>query len=172
MQKGSEQMAQDMYEQLTTYIIANQEKFYRLAYTYVGNRESALDVVQNAICKALENYGDLRNEKAMKTWFYRILVNESFNFLRKNKKEIAYEPAELPETVYEEPAYEAGLNFFKEISALPEDQQTVITLHYFEELTLHEIAQVTGVNLNTVKTRLYSALRKLRVMVQGKERCV
>lgn len=85
-------MARDQYGRLTEYIIENQQKFYRVAYTYVRNRENALDVVQNAVCKALENYGSLKREDAMKTWFYRILVNESLNFLRKNKREIVCEP--------------------------------------------------------------------------------
>lgn len=165
-------MAQDMYGTLTAYIIENQQRFYRVAYTYVQNRENALDVVQNAICKALENYGSLRNEKAMKTWFYRILVNESLSYLRRCKREIVCEPAELPEEVYEEPAYEAGLTLFREVEKLPESMKTVVTLHFFEELTLKEIAQVTGVNLNTVKTRLYSALKRLKYVVEEEEKCV
>ncbi|MGN1147584.1 MAG: RNA polymerase sigma factor [Lachnospiraceae bacterium] len=165
-------MAQDMYDKLTAFIVADQQKFYRVAYTYVQNKDSALDIVQNAICKALENYGSLRNEGAMKTWFYRILANESLNYIRKNKREIAYEPAELPEEIYEEPAYEAGLNLFHEVQALPEQMRTVVTLHYFEEMTLKEIAQITGTNLNTVKTRLYSALRRLKGVVREKEECV
>lgn len=165
-------MAQDMYDKLTEFIVADQQKFYRVAYTYVQNKDSALDVVQNAICKALENYGSLRNESAMKTWFYRILANESLNYIRKNKREIAYEPAEFPEEIYVEPAYEAGLNLFHEVQALPEQMRTVVTLHYFEEMTLKEIAQITGVNLNTVKTRLYSALRRLKGVVREKEECV
>ncbi len=165
-------MAEDMYDKLTAYIVADQQKFYRVAYTYVRDKDNALDVVQNAICKALENYGALRNEGAMKTWFYRILVNESLNFIRKNKREVACEPAALPEEIYEEPAYEEGYSLFQAVGNLPEQMQTVITLHYFEELTLKEIAQITGVNLNTVKTRLYSALRKLKVSVQEKEKCI
>lgn len=165
-------MAEDMYNRLTTYIVADQQKFYRVAYTYVRDKDNALDIVQNAICKALENYGTLRNEGAMKTWFYRILVNESLNFIRKNKREIVCEPAALPEEIYEEPAYEEGLGIFLAVQSLPEQMQTVIVLHYFEELTLKEIAQITDVNLNTVKTRLYSALRKLKISVQEKEKCV
>ena len=42
-------MKQDMYPKITAYIIENQNKFYRLAYSYVRNREDALDVVQNAV---------------------------------------------------------------------------------------------------------------------------
>lgn len=165
-------MAQDMYDKLTAYIVADQQKFYRVAYSYVQNPDSALDVVQNAICKALENYGSLRSEAAMKTWFYRIVINEALTYLRKNKREIVFLPEELPEEIYEEPAYEAGIDILKEVEALPEQMKTVVTLHYFEELTLKEVAQVTGMNLNTVKTRLYSALRKLKVTVQEKEKCV
>ena len=165
-------MAADMYEKLTAYIIDGQQQFYRVAYTHVGEREAALDVIQNAICKALENYGSLRNEGAMKTWFYRILINECWNYLRKNKREIAFEPADFPQEIYEEPAFKEGLDLFTEVRTLPEQVKTVIILHYFEELTLKEIAEATGMNLNTVKTRLYSGLRKLKVMIQEKERCL
>lgn len=165
-------MAQDIYDKLTAYIIERQQRFYRVAYTYAGNRDCALDIVQNAVCKALENYKSLRNENAMKTWFYRILVNESLSYIRKNRREITFSPADLPEEIYEEPAYQEGLELFQAVETLPEHLRTIITLHYFEELTLKEIAQITGVNLNTVKTRLYSALRKLKAVVQEKEKVV
>lgn len=52
-----------------------------------------MDVVQNAICKALENYMSMRNPQAVKTWFYRIILNETFGFQRKSAREIAYDPA-------------------------------------------------------------------------------
>lgn len=69
-------MRRDLYDKIVSYILQDQNKFYRLAYSYVRQEEDALDVVQNAICKALEHYGDLKNEQAVRTWFYRILVNE------------------------------------------------------------------------------------------------
>lgn len=159
-------MAQDFYDLLVEYILDNQQKFYRVAYGYVNNRDNALDVVQNAICKALENYGSLRNKDAMKTWFYRILVNESLNFLKKNRREIACEPSEMREEPYHEAAYDMDRSVYEEMNRLPFELQTIIMLHYFEELTLKEISQVTGVNLNTVKTRLYSALGKLKKSMQ------
>ena len=51
------EIKQDLYDYIVAYIVENQNKIYRLAYSYVLNREDALDVVQNAVCKALENYG-------------------------------------------------------------------------------------------------------------------
>ncbi len=79
-------MKQEMFDKAVDYIVENQNKFYRLAYSYVQNKEDALDVVQNAVFKALENCGSLRNEDAVRTWFYRIVVNESLLFLKKRKK--------------------------------------------------------------------------------------
>lgn len=52
-------MKEDFYRKIVDYIIENQNKFYRLAYSYVRNQEDALDVVQSSVCKALEHYGDL-----------------------------------------------------------------------------------------------------------------
>ena len=49
-------MNTDLYEEITAYLIANQNQFYRLAYSYVQNQEDALDVVQNAVCRELEHY--------------------------------------------------------------------------------------------------------------------
>lgn len=159
-------MARDNYDMLVDYIIAIQQKLYRIAYCYVNNREDALDIVQNAICKILENYQDLKNIDAMKTWVYRITVNESLNYIRKHKREIACEPSELKEEIYNEPAYEEGLSLYKEIHSLSQEMQTVVMLYFYEELTLKEISLVTGVNLNTVKTRLYGSLQKLKKMMR------
>lgn len=159
-------MGQNLYDVLVQYIVENQAKLYRIAYCYVNNKDDALDIVQNAICKALENYDSLRNPDAVRTWMYRILVNESLNFIKKNKREIACEPENMAEEIYLEPAYEADVSVYDEVRKLPQELQTVVTLHFYEELTLKEVSQVTGVNLNTVKTRLYSAMRKLRTNME------
>ena len=82
-------MRQEVYDKMTGYIIENQNKFYRLAFSYAHNKEDALDIVQNAVCKALDHYESLKNADALKTWFYRILVNESNYFLKKNNRETA-----------------------------------------------------------------------------------
>jgi RNA polymerase sigma-70 factor (ECF subfamily) len=150
------------YDKLVEYIIQNQNKFYRIAYCYAYQKEAALDIVQNAICKGLENYGGLRNENAIKTWFYRILINECLLYLNKYKREILCEPAEIREDTYYEEAYEAKPEIYQKVCELPEHLKAVVILHYFEELTLKEISQSLDVNLSTVKTRLYTALRRLR----------
>ena len=60
-------MRQKLHEKIVNYILENQEKFYRLAYSYAGSQEDALDIVQNAVCRILENYEGIRNENAIRT---------------------------------------------------------------------------------------------------------
>lgn len=163
-------MRQDIYDMTVAHILENQEKCYRLAYSYVQNKDSALDVVQNAICLALEKCWELKNPGAIKTWFYRIVVNESLMYLRKCRKEIAAGDEEMPEEVWYEPGYEQAAGeaeqIFREVQKLPDEMKMVVILRFYEELSLKEIAEITQTNLNTVKSRLYAALGKLRVNME------
>ena len=93
-------MEQNLYDSVAAYIIENQNRFYRLAYSYVGDREAALDVVQNAILKGLEKCDTLRNQDAVKTWFYRIVVNEALQILRARKREELSADGEVFEQAY------------------------------------------------------------------------
>ena len=77
-----------MREQLIEFLLENQNKFYRYAFTYVHHREHAMDMVQNSFLKALEQIHTLRNPDAMKTWFYRILTNECLQALKKHNGKI------------------------------------------------------------------------------------
>ena len=173
--KGMNEYMSGVYEELTEYIIQNQRQFYRLAYSYVKEEQTALDAVQNAIIKALENYQSLRNREYLKTWFYRIVVNESLNILRKAGRELPCEEESLLETSQEQQlrqdeqygnpetiVTQRPQELYDAILQLPETMQTVIKLYFFEELTLAEISEVTGVNLSTVKYRMYEGLKKLR----------
>ena len=72
-------------KQLMDYLVEDQARFYRLAYSYLHDREEALDAVQTAVCKALEKQDSLRDAGAMRTWFYRILVNVCTDALRHRK---------------------------------------------------------------------------------------
>ncbi len=161
-------MKRDLYDRIVAYIVENQNKFYRLAFSYVQNQEDALDAVQNSVCKALEHYSQIRNEEVIKTWFYRILVNESLKILKERKK-ISGNEEEMASLSYEEKGFEIQDDLHSHISRLDEDTQKIIKLRFFEELSLKEIAQITELNLNTVKAKLYRGLKLLKVEIQEVE---
>ena len=154
-------MDNNIRQQLNEYIIAHQEDFYRLAFSYVKNRDAALDVVQESIVRALSKSDSLRQPEYLKTWVYRILLNECMYHYRRNKRLVP-----LEDTVADGPA-PAGdpaerLDLYAAIDRLDPKEQAIIRLRFFEDMKLEEISRITGVNLNTVKSRLYKSLRKLR----------
>ena len=68
--------------------------------------------------------------------------------------------------IYLEKAYEPALELYEAVRQLAPETQTIIFLHYYEEYTLKEISKITGYNLNTVKSRLYAGLKKLKTIVK------
>ena len=153
-------------QELAEYIEAHQDSFYRVAFTYVKDRDAALDVVQNAVVQALTHIHTLREPAYMRTWFYRIQVNEGLGYLRKNKHCLPVE--ELPEEfASEEGDLAERLDVYRAVSALPPKLRTVVVLRFYEDMPLGDIARVTSTNLNTVKSRLYKALAELRRDMAG-----
>lgn len=158
-------MKRDRYEILVQFILENQENFYRIAFSYLRNKDDALDAVQNAVCKALENYQMLRVDTALKMWVYRILVNESMKMIREKKKFILFENAEdkALEQSYEDKSILFSDDFTQLIRSLDDDTQKILILRYFEEMPLKEIAAIMDMNLNTVKAKIYRGLAKLKI---------
>lgn len=159
-------MREPLYEKLIQFILENQDRFYRMAYSYTRHREDALDAVQGAVCKALEAHGSIRNAEAVRTWFYRILMNECLAVLKKRDRLVLAGDTAQQEEVYYEEGYEQGGDIEQELEKLDLEIQGIIKLRFFEEMSLKEISAVTGLNLNTVKTKLYRGLRMLKENIQ------
>ncbi|MCI8418822.1 MAG: sigma-70 family RNA polymerase sigma factor [Lachnospiraceae bacterium] len=159
-------MKQIVYEKLVSYIVENQNRFYRVAYSYTRRQEDALDAVQTTVCKALESYEAIKNADAIKTWFYRILINECLTILKKRKKTVLLGDYSQQEEGYYDKDVGQKEDINDELSRLEPDIQGIIRLRFFEELTLKEISCITGMNLNTVKTKLYRGLELLKENIQ------
>ena len=112
---------------LVDYITAGQADFYRLAYSYVKNRDAALDVVQESIVKALTKIDSLREPAYLRTWFYRILLNESMNYFRRNQRLLSLEDA-VWDRGAEDPDPAERLDLHAAIEALSAVSYTHLTL--------------------------------------------
>ena len=160
-----EQTILSTHQQMVDYLVSGQADFYRLAFSYVKNRDAALDVVQESIVKALSKSDTLRETAYLKTWFYRILLNESMNYFRRGRRLVPF-PEQQEEPAAPDPDVGERLDLYDAIDRLSLQEQAVIRLRFFEDMKLAEIAQVTGANLNTVKSRLSTALRRLRLAME------
>lgn len=151
---------------LTDCITEHKENIYRLAYSYVKNKEDALDIVQDAICKAMTSIELLKDKSAVKGWFYRIVVNTALDFLRKHKRVHPMDQEKLEfHASGAEDSY-MDIDLVRTLEDLPSKYREVVVLRYFEDLKIEEVADVLHENVNTVKTRLYQALRLLRVRLK------
>ena len=154
-------------------LLENYETYYRLAYSYVRQEQDALDIVQEGAYKAIRDCKTVKNPDYLSTWVYRIMINAALDLIRKRKREELSD--NLPEAVWEDSYRDMDLSDVLE--RLDERSRTVVILRFFEDMKLEDIARIVGDNLNTVKARLYRALKKLRLDLEagayeasGKER--
>jgi RNA polymerase sigma-70 factor (ECF subfamily) len=161
IQDGSHQAFAELVERHT-------ERFYRLAYRYAQNRETAEDLVQDAFLKLWENPGSWRPDRNSKftTWFYRIVVNLCLDWQKKKRPMLLDEERPLGDE--RESADEAMIRsqeqrlLEKEIAALPERQRTALNLCFDEGLSNQEAAEAMGVNLKALQSLIMRAKTTLK----------
>lgn len=136
-------------------------KLYKTAFLYLGNETLALDVVDEAVYKGLCGYKKLRQPEYFDTWMTRILINECYNELRRQKR---FQPVEeLPETAVEE--FDA-LPLKEAIGRLSKELKDVVILRYFAGYTLAETAAALQIPQGTAATRQRKALQLLRLELE------
>ena len=159
---------QDVKDLLIDFIKNNQERLYSVAFSYTKNEDASLDIVQEAIAKALKNIGKLKEEKYVKTWFYRILINECLQYIKRNKRIITCELQEIENQIeWNNNISVDGIDLYKTIQNLEKDLRIMIILRFFEDMKIEEIAQITKLNVSTVKSRLYKGLKILRGLMEN-----
>lgn len=147
-------------------LLEDYQKFYKAAFSYVRNENDALDIVQETAYKAIKECSKIKQKEYVSTWIYRIVINTALDFLRKANRE-----AELVESsmIEIEGSFEEKYQDFEImeiLGMLEEKDRTVLVMRYFEDYKLEQIAQVTGEALSTVKSRLYRALKKLKLELE------
>ncbi|WP_425806207.1 RNA polymerase sigma factor [Desulfitobacterium sp. Sab5] len=152
-------------KEVVDYILENYTSFYRLAYSYARNKDDSLDIVQDSILKAISALNKLEGIEHVRTWFYRIVVNTSLDLLRKQKRLKAINDEDLAQLTRVN-ADNSHLDLERLLDDLPANYRVIVVLRYFEDLKIEDIALILNENVSTVKTRLYTALKKLRIEMQ------
>jgi RNA polymerase sigma-70 factor (ECF subfamily) len=154
----------------------------RTAYLITGRKSICEDIAQETFIKCYKHINDLKNPKGFRAWFFRILTRTAWKYGRLASHEIPTEDmtekaeessSDLADEKYL--ASEENRLLYSEINRLEPKQKTVIVLYYFNGLSTREIAKVSGCLEGTVKSRLFSARKKLKSGMEsfynsGKER--
>lgn len=133
-------------------------KLYKTALLYLDSESLALDALDEAVYKGLRACRRLRQPAYFETWLTRILINECYNELRRQKRFVPLE--ELPEQAEE--AFDA-LPLKTALERLPKELKDVVILRYFGGHTLAETADILGIPPGTAATRQRRALALLRL---------
>lgn len=154
-------------EQFIQAITEMKDQSYRIAFCYLHNEADSMDAVCDAVEKAFIHIDKLRDNKMFKTWFIRILINECNQKLRADKK-FAYVPDSMelraPDTDIDTKIDLEGL-----LSKLPSSDRILIYMKYYMGYTFEEIALATNLSCGTVKTKIYSNLKKFKLQLEAGE---
>lgn len=154
-------------EKLETYVTENINKIYRLAFSYVKNEHDAEDVVNESVRRALDGIEQLRNDEFLGTWFFRIVINTSNTYL-KSKSKLIYLDEIVEDSLTTEDKYQ-DTDLYDAIMKLDSKYRIVIILKFYEDMTIERISEILDENISTVKTRLYKALKKLRLEIDKED---
>ena len=134
---------------------------YKVAYTYVKDKQVALDILQETSFKAWLNIHTLKDEEKFKPWITKILVNTALNYIKKESKVIYMEDENS--IIYSEKSIsiEEKLDLYYAIDLLKPKYKTVIILKYFDDMKIEDISYVLNTPENTVKSHLKRAKESL-----------
>jgi RNA polymerase sigma-70 factor, ECF subfamily len=153
-------------ECLEKLLVIHGEQLYRTAFLYVRDREDALDIVQESSYRAFLSIGQLKSEHYFLTWLTKILINCSYDVLKKRKKEVPLNY--LVDLIGDKGEYrEESLDLFEAINRLNEKQKDAIILFYIQDLPISEVAKIMNIPENTVKTYLSRGKERLKKLLGG-----
>jgi len=154
-------------EQQVYAALVNKHKSYAftIAYKILQNRPEAEEAAQDAFIKAYHNLKRFNRESKFSTWLYRIVFNTAITYKRKNRQQFqnientVIEYNQEGEGMLEKTDKRKYLN--QALAKLNEADRTALSLFYLEEFSLEEIAEITGMQANTVKVRIHRARQRL-----------
>jgi RNA polymerase sigma-70 factor, ECF subfamily len=161
-----------------------QQPVYNLVYRLMADPGDAYDVVQEVFLKVFRNIGTFRNQSSLKTWIYRIAVNEVHNyrrwFFRHRRQEVVLEAdgeggRSFSDTVPDRgrSPYDYALNeeqrilIEKALARINPIFRAAVVLRDIEDLSYEEIADVLDISLGTVKSRITRGREAMRRQLEG-----
>ncbi len=147
-----------------------QDMVYGLSLKMLKNQQDAEEMAQDCFVKAFRSLSTYKKKSKFSTWLYRIVYNSCISLLRKRKMEIRSldeqqlsdaDEAHIHEqlTEIDKAKLEEYLNFA--LKTLPETEQVLVSLYYYEEHKVEEISEITGLSESNVKVKIHRARKRM-----------
>ena len=152
------------------------EKMYWQIRKLVASHDDANDLLQNAFVKAWNNIHNFRGDARLSTWLYKIAVNESINFLNKERqrREVSEsaDDSYLLSNLESDPYFDGDnlrLELQKAIATLPDKQRLVFNMRYFDEMKYEEMSEILGTSVGALKASYHHAMKKVTEYISSLE---
>ena len=156
-----------------------ERKIFALCFGMLGREDEARDAAQETFISAYRNLSNFRGEAKVSSWLHRIAVNQCLTIKRRAKtrsEEFFDDESGEDEKIFVAPPNRSPARTTEQIErltlvrqavgSLPVDLRQVVVMKEFEEMTFQEISDTLELPLSTVKSRLYTALRQLRMKLE------
>ena len=153
-------------------ISTHKQRLYWHIRKIVLNHENADDVLQNTFIKVFRHIDGFKGESKLYSWMFRIATNESISFLKKEAKHLKVDMKTLQEQrvdnlkadVYFD-GDEIQLKLQKAIISLPQKQQLVFNMRYFDDLKYEEISEILDTSVGALKASYHHARKKIELFL-------
>lgn len=144
-----------------------QQALYCTALSILGSSWDAYDALQDTMLQAYLSLPNLKDNRTFKFWLTRILINKCHDLQRKQKHLIAM--AQAGEQPYELTGHEDNLDLLNALDNIEPKYRLVLSLRYFQDLTIKDIAALLKCSEATVKSRLSQGLQELKLILGSQE---
>lgn len=145
-----------------------QERLYWHIRNMVKNHEDTDDILQNVFIKVHRSIHSFKGDSKLYTWLYRIATNESITFLNKRAKHYHISNEALQErlinSLESDPYFEGDeiqIKLQRAIQSLPDKQQAVFRMKYFEDVTYDELSEIMETSTGALKSSYHIATKKI-----------
>ncbi|WP_366187055.1 sigma-70 family RNA polymerase sigma factor [Flavobacterium ovatum] len=149
-----------------------QKPLYNHIRNIVLNHDDADDVLQNTFIKVFQHLKNFKGESKLFSWMYRIATNEALTFLNQKVKKSGITSETLQNKVIDNlksdtyfDGDELQIKLQRAITLLPEKQQLVFKMKYFEELKYEEISEIVGTSVGALKASYHHAVKKIEAFI-------
>ena len=155
-------------------VLEYQRPLYSHIRNIVLNHDDTDDVLQNTFVKVFQNLKNFKGECKLYSWLYRIATNESITFINSRAKKSGISNEELKDKMINNleadvdyDGNEIQLKLQKAVARLPEKQQLVFKMKYFEELKYEEISEILETSVGALKASYFHAVKKIEEFLKS-----
>lgn len=152
------------------------EQIYWQIRKMVVNHDDANDLLQNCFIKTWKNIHNFRGDARLSTWLYKIAVNESINFLNKERQRLGITEASddsfLLQNLESDKYFdgdELQLRLQQAVAKLPEKQRLVFNMRYYDDMKYEEMSEILGTSVGALKASYHHAVKKISAAIEGSE---